>query len=1246
VPRHFQLLLAVTAVLLASTGLDAQADDSLTDAFEQARSYEFGESRLALTTIEQRVFTALDDPEQARRLEKALVELLNGDSTDACRSFACRQLALVGGRMAAEALGPMLLDAELCHMATYALERIPHPEATAVLLRALPNVHDEQLIEVIDAIGARRASDAIDDLEEFAASGQDDAARAAIAAIARIGTPRAGELLLVRLNEADDRAENAALFDAIVRCAEHLALAGHDELAGRLHAAVLNADAPTVFKMAAARGVLTSGRDGAASLIVDLIAEADEEWRGFALSLVRDAVGSELTGAVAAAIGQGPATLRVALIQALGERGDAAAMPALLEQLDDADDAVVAASIDALARLGDATVVAPLLAIVTSDQAIAQPAFDALCALRPQSVDAELVYIVSTTPDDDVRASCIEALGVRRFRSAAPLIADYAGSESVAVRTAVFEAMMSIGDAGHLGPLVEALLVAETDDELDLASRAILATAQRSDDLEARTAPIVTALRTDRDDVRFRILDALSRLGGERAFMAVAAQLEQEASRAAAIRALARWVDDRPTRLLGEIAASETNDEQRSTALAGFIRMAGRSADNNAVRAVERLDKAMTIARTDEERLAVVHALARVSDPAAIRKILELLDDRRLGRAAGHAALDVAANLPAEHHRIATQAAYHVLERRTEPALRSAAMKTIDSVERLQDYILIWQVAGPYRAPNVDGTAVLDHEFAPETTRDAPTVIWRDIYGSDPKSPGHIDLTSLENPSNCAAYARTRIWSDRRQAVRLEMGSDDGLKAWLNGEVIHENNVPRGVTLGEDVVTATFERGWNHLMLKIAQGAGGWGYACRLRQPSGLPLEDVRVDLHTPDRRPPADAIVLFGGENTDLWQHRDGSALKWPVRNGVMTVKPGSGNALSRVELKDFTLHLEFRFPEDVDSSITGQARSNSGVYIFGSYEVQLLDSWGDPPLINGCGAIYKTRPPNVNACRRPGQWQTYDIDFIAPRWNADGEKLSDARISVRHNGVLIHDDVRIPSKTGLGLPERPGPGPIVLQDHGNPVQFRNVWIVPHVAWEAPDAAVFRPLVVDDSLTGWTRRGGDAVYELVDGVIIGETRPNQPNTFLCTDELFDDFILQLEFKVHNELNSGVQIRSNSYEQYRNYRVHGYQVEIDPSDRAWSAGIYDEARRGWLHNLQNNEQAQAAFRKDDWNRLRIEARGSTFRTYLNDVPAALLIDGLTREGFIGLQVHGVGGRTDPLTVRWRNIRLRDLTPEE
>jgi hypothetical protein len=207
-------------------------------------------------------------------------------------------------------------------------------------------------------------------------------------------------------------------------------------------------------------------------------------------------------------------------------------------------------------------------------------------------------------------------------------------------------------------------------------------------------------------------------------------------------------------------------------------------------------------------------------------------------------------------------------------------------------------------------------------------------------------------------------------------------------------------------------------------------------------------------------------------------------------------------------------------------------------------------------------------------------------------------------------------------------------------------VWIVPHVAWEAPDAAGFRPLVVDDSLTGWTRRGGDAVYELVDGVIIGETRPNQPNTFLCTDELFDDFILQLEFKVHNELNSGVQIRSNSYEQYRNYRVHGYQVEIDPSDRAWSAGIYDEARRGWLHNLQNNEQARAAFRKDDWNRLRIEARGSTFRTYLNDVPAALLIDGLTREGFIGLQVHGVGGRTDPLTVRWRNIRLRDLTPEE
>ncbi len=178
-------------------------------------------------------------------------------------------------------------------------------------------------------------------------------------------------------------------------------------------------------------------------------------------------------------------------------------------------------------------------------------------------------------------------------------------------------------------------------------------------------------------------------------------------------------------------------------------------------------------------------------------------------------------------------------------------------------------------------------------------------------------------------------------------------------------------------------------------------------------------------------------------------------------------------------------------------------------------------------------------------------------------------------------------------------------------------------------------------TLDGWTRRGGKHDYQAVDGSIVGTSIPGEPNGFLCTDKEYADFILELEFNVDAELNSGVQIRSHSLPSYRNGRVHGYQVEIDPSDRAWSAGIYDESRRGWLNDLKANEPARKAFKAGQWNALRVVARGDSIKTWLNGVPAADLTDAMTAGGFIGLQVHRYTG-DKPVRVRWRNLRIQDL----
>ncbi len=177
-------------------------------------------------------------------------------------------------------------------------------------------------------------------------------------------------------------------------------------------------------------------------------------------------------------------------------------------------------------------------------------------------------------------------------------------------------------------------------------------------------------------------------------------------------------------------------------------------------------------------------------------------------------------------------------------------------------------------------------------------------------------------------------------------------------------------------------------------------------------------------------------------------------------------------------------------------------------------------------------------------------------------------------------------------------------------------------------------------TLNGWHIKGGKATYEVEDGAIVGTSVLNTKNTFLCSDKMYGDFILEIEYKVDSKLNSGIQIRSNSIESYREGEVHGYQIEIDPSERAWSAGIYEESRRGWLYPLTDNPEAQKAFKQNDWNTYRIEAIGDTIKTWINGVAATHLIDDMTSSGFIGLQVHNIDDiEKEGTQVIWRTVKI-------
>jgi len=193
-------------------------------------------------------------------------------------------------------------------------------------------------------------------------------------------------------------------------------------------------------------------------------------------------------------------------------------------------------------------------------------------------------------------------------------------------------------------------------------------------------------------------------------------------------------------------------------------------------------------------------------------------------------------------------------------------------------------------------------------------------------------------------------------------------------------------------------------------------------------------------------------------------------------------------------------------------------------------------------------------------------------------------------------------------------------------------------------------------TLEGWEQHSGTAEYRVEDGAVVGKSVAGTGNTFLCTKKKYGDFVLEFEFKVSPKLNSGVQFRSEINAEDRTIeidgkpkklpkdRVFGYQYEIDPSERSYTGGVYDEARRGWLNDLKENEAARKAFKQGEWNAARIECKGEHVRTWINGVPAADFKDGMTREGIIALQVHGIGKSLEKVgeEIRWRNILIKEL----
>ncbi|MFG0306436.1 MAG: family 16 glycoside hydrolase [Phycisphaerales bacterium JB040] len=535
-----------------------------------------------------------------------------------------------------------------------------------------------------------------------------------------------------------------------------------------------------------------------------------------------------------------------------------------------------------------------------------------------------------------------------------------------------------------------------------------------------------------------------------------------------------------------------------------------------------------------------------------------------------------------------------------------------------------------------------------------------------------VDTAWLNDPSNYAiaswAYAPDAEYGGPKVDQRTHAVT--GARAGAGGRIVRlfvEGLEPgRCVELRLDPVSTENEPIWSTqawYTLNQIPAPPGPGSAGRKATLDGLAIDpDTRGGVGV-GVLPTRHGAPLIGASEAGAMRYASNDALARDLGHTAEEVMAlerevdvgfGTGDLVSAWEFGDCRLHVEWLSPPGG----AGQLAGNSGVYLQGRYEVQVLGTrrpdQGGPgvPALNEAGAIYNVKTADTNASNGPGEWQAYDIFFRAPRFE-DGEKVSDARMTVYWNGVLIHNDVPVPAPTGSaqgGGEIAPAggtgaqTGPIRFQDHGSaaegPVRYRNVWVEPLEPADYVPATGWTDLAEAD----WRPQGGNATYTIEDGVITGTSVPNTPNTYLTTTRDYADFELIFEVRQHEQLNSGVQIRSELVGEGRSAGLRGKQVELDPESRAYSAGIYDERGRAWIAPPADQPYARRAYRKNDWNRVRVVATGPLVRTWLNGVPVADMMDALQPSGRIGLQVHDVGNNQTPMTVEWRNLKIRELKP--
>lgn len=815
------------------------------ESVSKLRTFQYGGDASSLAEIEKAVAAATAEApgsEERASLARALAAVLDTSASVEAKQFVCRQLAIIGTAEQVPVLEKLLTDDALSDMARYALAPVPDPSAGRALRNALARASGKARIGIINSLAHRRDAEAVPLLAPFLKADDTDSARSAAAALGKIGGTDAARLLADALKQAspDMRSEIA---DACLACAERLRAIGEPAAAAAIYQQLYAAQEPSWIRSAALRGLVATGGEGV-QLATAALRDTDPIIIRAAIGCIQSIPGADATRQFAAELPNLPTRAQAVLINALSERADSAAYPAVEKAAASTDPAVRMAAIRALGILGNRSTVALLVRIANVTGPERAAALDSLRALRSDGVDTALTSQLDSA-ESEARVRLIGVLADRQADSAVPTLVRFLKSSDQATAIAAAKALGQIAGPSALPSLLSTLTATNSEALREASEAAAIAVARRITPPAEPSGPVLEALRTRPSPAAqgslLRVLSGIGTPGGLTAVLD-ALKDQDETVQDSAVRALADWPASAALQPLRGVFDKAEGPTHRALALRGVVRLADPAGSQEAqALALGVYEQIMPKLKGPEEVQLALSGLAGINDRRALGLIAPHLDSPGTKEEAAAATAKVAASIAGSDPEAARQASERVLAVSTLPAIQKQASDVLKELQKSEDFILHWQLAGPFTQQGKSGMDLFDVAFPPEQA--AAPVEWRRINAAAAGSqPAIVDLMGLLGGSQRVAYLRTRIHSAQKQPARLELGSDDGIKAWLNGAVVHANKVDRGLAPGQDTASVTLNEGWNILLLKITQGDGGWAACARLRNPDGSKLSGVQFE--------------------------------------------------------------------------------------------------------------------------------------------------------------------------------------------------------------------------------------------------------------------------------------------------------------------------------------------------------------------------------------------------------------------